>query len=67
MTLILKLSNTINSKNQQIYLIRPPSNTDQERKSYIKQVTEQNNKITKSRELLLADVITINDNKEINC
>ena len=38
---------------------------DQERKMYIKQVTEQNNKITKSRELLLADAITVEDYKEI--
>ncbi|MBC7567366.1 MAG: recombinase family protein [Pedobacter sp.] len=34
---------------------------NQERKSYIKQITEQNNKITKSRALLLGDAITTKD------
>ncbi|WP_448103422.1 recombinase family protein [Pedobacter panaciterrae] len=38
---------------------------DQEKKSLIVRVTEQNNRITKSRELLLAEVITPDDYKQI--
>jgi len=36
-----------------------------ERKKYIGQVSEQNNRMTKARELLLADAITTNEYKEL--
>ena len=38
---------------------------EEDRKKYIKQVTDQNNRITKARELLLIDAITADEYREI--